>query len=78
MYYVCMARVNVYLPDDLATAAREAGLNVSALTQRALSDALSQRATDAWLSRIAMSAGPRVSHEKALAALDSARDEFGE
>ena len=31
-----MARVNVYLPDDLAAKARAADLNVSRLTQAAI------------------------------------------
>ena len=35
-----MARVNVYLPDELASGARDAGLNVSALTQEAVRQAL--------------------------------------
>jgi post-segregation antitoxin (ccd killing protein) len=44
---VCMARANVYLPDDLHTRARAAGLNVSELTRRAVErelDRLDRRA----------------------------------
>ena len=44
-----MARINIYLPDELARAAKEAGLNVSRLTQAALSDALAATDTDRWL-----------------------------
>lgn len=36
-----MPKINVYLPDDLATAVREAGIPVSAVCQRALADAVS-------------------------------------
>ena len=36
VYPVCMARVNIYLPDDLARRAREADLNVSGIAQEAL------------------------------------------
>src|SRR4051794_38209363 len=35
-----MPKINVYLPDDLAAAVREAGLPVSAICQRALADAV--------------------------------------
>lgn len=40
-----MPKVNVYLPDELATAVRDAGVPVSAVCQRALADAVA--ATDA-------------------------------
>ena len=46
---VCMARLNVYVPDELAERARARGLNVSALTQAAISAELENSATDAWL-----------------------------
>jgi len=76
VYPVCMARLNVYVPDDVAKAAREAGLNVSALTQAAIAGALASRATDDWLASL-----PKrptgVTHEQAMAALDEAKDEFG-
>jgi len=35
-----MPKINVYLPDDLATAVREAGIPVSSVCQRALADAV--------------------------------------
>jgi hypothetical protein len=35
-----MPKINVYLPDDLATAVREAGIPVSPVCQRALADAV--------------------------------------
>ncbi len=45
-----MARVNVYLPDDLAAAAKAADLNVSSLTQAALRRALAASDLDRWLA----------------------------
>jgi len=73
---VCMARLNVYVPDDLAAAARREGLNVSALTQEAIAAAVAARATDRWLATL----GPEeveISRDDVLAALDAARDELG-
>ena len=69
-----MPRLNIYLPDDLAAAVREAGLNLSALTQAAIRSHLAGRTTDAWLATLD-SAPAKVSHADALAALDAARDE---
>ena len=76
VYPVCMARLNVYVPDDLATAARAAGLNVSALTQSAITQALARGATDVWLASLPKT-GTGPSHEEAMEALDAARDELG-
>ena len=53
VYPVCMARVNVYLPDGLARRAREAGLNVSGIAQEALERELSIRDTNSWLDSLA-------------------------
>ena len=76
VYSVCMARLNVYVPDDLAKAARAAGLNVSALTQAAIDRALAAKATNDWLASL-----PRVqtgaTHEQVITALDEAREELG-
>ena len=72
-----MARVNVYLPDDLAARAREAGLNVSGLTQEALEDALAQTDTDRWLERLEQLPRTVLSHERVIEALDDARKELG-
>jgi post-segregation antitoxin (ccd killing protein) len=76
VYPVCMARLNVYLPDDVAEAAREAGLNVSALTRSAVTQALAKQATDRWLASLPRT-GNGPSHEDAMEALDAAREEFG-
>jgi post-segregation antitoxin (ccd killing protein) len=71
-----MARLNVYVPDDLAARAREAGLNVSALTQEALTRALGGQATNAWLDSLPRAAaGPSL--DDVLRALDESRDELG-
>ena len=69
-----MPRVNIYLPDDLAAAVREAGLNLSSLTQDAIRQQLAGRMTDAWLATLDPPPVP-VSHDDALAALDAAREE---
>lgn len=71
-----MARLNVYVPDELAERARARGLNVSALTQAAIKAELDNSATQDWLERLeSLPTGAR--HVDVLAALDAARDEFG-
>jgi post-segregation antitoxin (ccd killing protein) len=72
-----MARVNVYLPDDLAERAKLAGVSISAVTQDALRSALAAMDTDAWLDRLDRHSGAQVEHERVLAALDEAREDFG-
>ncbi len=77
VYYVRMTRLNVWVPDELAERARSAGLNVSALTQSALSAELAGRDLDTWLDSLPKPRGDGPSHEAAMRALDEARDEFG-
>ncbi len=72
-----MARVNVYLPDDLAEAARAADLNVSAITQDALRAELAARHQRAWLEDVRRLSPTGIGHDAALAALDDAREELG-
>jgi post-segregation antitoxin (ccd killing protein) len=72
-----MARVNVYLPDELANAARSAGLNVSNVTQEALRRELASRTTAAWLLQLQKLPPTEIEHDEALRALDAARDESG-
>jgi len=74
---VCvMARLNVYLPDDLAAQAKEAGLNLSAVTQKAVRQTLAARSTDSWLSAtLRMASIGAVTHDRALEALDYIRDQ---
>jgi hypothetical protein len=71
-----MARINVYLPDELADAWRAAGrMNLSQLTQIAIRRELARWDTDPWLRRVTVERGWEVSHQEALAALgeDAAR-----
>ena len=69
-----MARIHIYIPDQLAAQARESGLNVSALTQSAIHNELAAASTDEWLSRLQYSIeSTGVQHELALAALDEVR-----
>lgn len=77
MYSVCMARVNVYLPDDLAERVKLAGVSISAVTQEALRRTLAVIDTDAWLDRLDEGSTAEIEHERVLAALDAARDDFG-
>lgn len=71
-----MTRLNVYLPDELAAEAKKAGLNLSAVTQEAVRRTLAERSTDAWLAAVATTPSTeRVPHDRALDALDAARDE---
>lgn len=62
MYGVCMSRRNISLPNDLDERARQAGLNVSALTQRAVVLELDRRqrmaALDQWLDELDVRHGP--------------------
>ncbi|MDE0269326.1 MAG: type II toxin-antitoxin system CcdA family antitoxin [Acidimicrobiaceae bacterium] len=48
-----MARVNVYLPDDLADRVRASSLNLSGLTQDAILRALDANSLDLWLDEVA-------------------------
>ncbi|MGA3217914.1 MAG: type II toxin-antitoxin system CcdA family antitoxin [Acidimicrobiales bacterium] len=75
-----MARVNIYLPDDLAEEARSAGLNVSKVAQEALRRELANRATSAWVESVERlpPLHPAVAHAAVLEAIDAARAEMGE
>jgi post-segregation antitoxin (ccd killing protein) len=73
---VCMARVNVWIPDELAERARSADLNVSALAQAAIAAELESQATDAWLDTLPDQRRHQVPHSAAMTALDEARSEF--
>ncbi len=71
-----MARVNVYLPDELAEEAKAAGLNVSGLTQQAVRGALSAGHTDEWLADVAKLPRTTVTHDDVVAAVAQARRDF--
>lgn len=71
-----VTRLNVYLPDDLAAQAKEAGLNLSAVTQEAVRQTLAARSTDLWLSStLQAESTSTVTHEQVLKAIDDIRDE---
>ena len=70
-----VTRLNVYLPDELAVRAKEAGLNLSAVTQDAVRRVLAARSTESWLVALAAAPAEPVDHVRALAALDAAREE---
>jgi post-segregation antitoxin (ccd killing protein) len=73
-----MARVNVYLPDDLAEASRAAGLNVSRIAQDALRVALDASATSSWLADVRSLPPTSVRHADVIEAVHAARDELGD
>ncbi len=73
-----MARVNVYLPDELAQEARAAGLNISKVAQEALGDTLTHSKTDRWLDRLDRLPHLNVSHANVIDAIDEAREELGD
>lgn len=72
-----IARVNVYLPDDLARRAREAQLNLSRVTQEALRRELAREGTERWVQRLHALPRHDIAHERVLEALDAAREELG-
>jgi post-segregation antitoxin (ccd killing protein) len=72
-----MARVNVYLPDELAERARAAGVNISGITQAAIRGALAGSDTDLWLERLERLPRTEIAHHDVITALDEARDQFG-
>ena len=72
-----MARVIVYLPDDLAEQARAADLNVSGLTQDAVRRALDARAVNEWLDDLASLPPVGIDPAAVREAVRSAKDEFG-
>jgi len=71
-----MARVNVYLPDDLAEEVRASGINVSLVAQDALRAALLPLRTDHWLNEVLRLGSTGVSSREAVAAVRSAKDDL--
>jgi post-segregation antitoxin (ccd killing protein) len=76
VYPMRMARVNIYLPDDLAREAKAAGLNISKITQEALRVELATHRVAAWLDAVARLPATGITHEQAMAALREARAEL--
>jgi post-segregation antitoxin (ccd killing protein) len=71
-----MARLNVYLPDELAERARAAKLNLSALTQAAVEAELSRSAGLEWLAQVAALPATGVEHREVVAAVTAAREDL--
>jgi post-segregation antitoxin (ccd killing protein) len=71
-----MARVNVYLPDDLAAEAKAIGLNVSNLTQEALRSALATSRVDEWLDEVTAMRPLGISHHAVTVAVAATKDEL--
>ena len=71
-----MSRINVYLPDDLAAKAKEAGLNISSLTQEAIRSSLASQSLAKWQQRVAALESRGLSHTKVTDAVRSAKDEL--
>lgn len=71
-----MARVNVYLPDELADRARAAGLNMSAVTRSALEAELTRKAAAEWLEHLAALPTTPVQHQDVEVAVTAARQEL--
>jgi post-segregation antitoxin (ccd killing protein) len=76
VYDMRMARVNVYLPDELAAEAKRARLNVSAITQDAIRSTLAASATDAWLAGLTTLDRTSIDHAIAAGAVAAAKDEL--
>ena len=76
VYSMRMSRVNVYLPDELAEQAKEAGLNISNLTQEAIRSSLSARDVNAWKKRVAELQPTHVSHLAVMEAVTLAKQEL--
>lgn len=72
-----MARVNVYLPDDLADEVKRAELNVSRIAEEALRAELAAPGAARWLHRVVSLPPTKVGHDRALEAIRAARAEPG-
>jgi post-segregation antitoxin (ccd killing protein) len=67
-----MARISVYLPDEVAADARAAGLNISKLTRVAVQRELTRSDGWLWLRRIAWERTDLVFHDAIVEAVDRA------
>lgn len=66
----------MYLPDDLADQAKDAGLNVSSLTQDAIRSALSASQTEEWLTQVGALSPTGTGHDAVMTALSEAKDDL--
>lgn len=71
-----MARVNVYLPDDLAEEAKALGLNISRLTQEALKSTIASDKLATWLDKVRSNEPLDIDPEAVKAAISGAKDEL--
>lgn len=71
-----MPHVTVYLPEDLAKAAKEAGLNLSNLTQEAIRSSLAARKLERWQKQVSELPSLGIGHAKVLDAVKSAKDDL--
>ena len=72
-----MPKVSVYLPDDLYQRAREQGLKLSALTQRAIERELDRDPNREWIRQVRTRPPLTEKVIDTAALLDDVRDEFG-
>jgi post-segregation antitoxin (ccd killing protein) len=72
-----MPKVSVYLPDELYRSARDHGLPISTLAQRAIEAALQSQATDGWVSRVRARSRRHFVEIDSAATIAEAREEFG-
>ncbi len=71
-----MARVNIYLPDELAEQAKDADLNVSGLAQAAIRRHLRSAETARWLDEVSALPPIEVDAEVVADAIAGAKDEI--
>jgi post-segregation antitoxin (ccd killing protein) len=72
-----MAKVTIYMPDDLLAEAKDAELNISGLAQAAVAAALRRAKTDAWLEELGRRPRSSVGSEDVDRALREVRDSWG-
>lgn len=71
-----MARVNVYLPDDLAAETKAAGLNVSRITQDALKRELQSERMSKWIAEVRRLPPVEIDRAIVLDAIQGAKDDI--
>ena len=72
-----MAKVTIYMPDDLLAEAKDADLNISGLAQAAVAAALRTAKTDAWLDELRRRPRSTVRSEDVDRAVREVRDTWG-
>ncbi len=76
MHTVRMARVDVYLPDELVEEAKAAGVSISKEAQEALHTVLAATRTDHGLDDVSRLGPTGASHADVAAAVDGAKNEL--